>query len=157
MWTWLPLVATKEWSMPAYSQAAHKKRVWKLCGLGVAGTSLCTCMFCCSQPLQTRACGSALLCTIQMCVRAIAQKCALCRQVRQVLAEADENEDNVIQYKEFLPVMVDILHSLKAKQEAHLLREQVRVVRKLANESSEHQLAQLHMMQIKMLCGRQQH
>lgn len=39
--------------------------------------------------------------------------CVLCRQVRQILAEADENEDNVIQYKEFLPVMVDILQSIK--------------------------------------------
>jgi hypothetical protein len=29
------------------------------------------------------------------------------------LAEADENEDDVIQYKEFLPVMVDILQSIK--------------------------------------------
>ncbi|GFH29458.1 uncharacterized protein HaLaN_28114, partial [Haematococcus lacustris] len=35
------------------------------------------------------------------------------RQMREVLAEADENEDDVIQYKEFLPVMVDILQSIK--------------------------------------------
>jgi hypothetical protein len=38
-----------------------------------------------------------------------------CRQVRKVLAEADENEDDVIQYKEFLPVMVDILQSIKVR------------------------------------------
>lgn len=31
----------------------------------------------------------------------------------QVLAEADENDDGVVQYKEFLPVMVDILQSIK--------------------------------------------
>ncbi len=35
------------------------------------------------------------------------------RQVRQVLAEADENDDNVIQYREFLPLMVDMLQSIK--------------------------------------------
>ncbi|GFR51432.1 hypothetical protein Agub_g13721 [Astrephomene gubernaculifera] len=40
------------------------------------------------------------------------------RQIRQVLAEADENEDDVIQYKEFLPVMVDILQGIKAKEQA---------------------------------------
>jgi hypothetical protein len=34
--------------------------------------------------------------------------------VRQILAEADENDDDVIQYKEFLPIMVDILQSIKA-------------------------------------------
>ena len=53
-------------------------------------------------------------------------------QVRQILAEADENEDNVIEYKEFLPVMVDILQGIKVQrviaswlprgQEWHLLR-----------------------------------
>jgi hypothetical protein len=53
------------------------------------------------------------------------------RQVRQVLAEADENEDNVIQYKEFLPVMVDILHSLKAKQQMQAQREQVCVLKQV--------------------------
>jgi len=31
----------------------------------------------------------------------------------------------VIQYKEFLPVMVDVLHSLKAKQHAQAMQEQV--------------------------------
>ncbi|GLC34270.1 hypothetical protein PLESTB_001603700 [Pleodorina starrii] len=40
------------------------------------------------------------------------------RQIRQILAEADENDDDVIQYKEFLPIMVDILQSIKAKEQA---------------------------------------
>ncbi|KAG2496413.1 hypothetical protein HYH03_005639 [Edaphochlamys debaryana] len=40
------------------------------------------------------------------------------RQIRQILAEADENEDDVIQYKEFMPIMVDILQSIKAKEQA---------------------------------------
>ncbi|KAL6756998.1 radial spoke protein 7 [Haematococcus lacustris] len=58
------------------------------------------------------------------------------RQMREVLAEADENEDDVIQYKEFLPVMVDILQSIKAKGQAqalmqdveHLVRDEVETV-----------------------------
>ena len=41
------------------------------------------------------------------------------RQVRQVLAEADENDDNVIQYREFLPLMVDMLQSIKASFGKH--------------------------------------
>ncbi|KAF5832445.1 radial spoke protein 7 [Dunaliella salina] len=45
-------------------------------------------------------------------------------QLRQILAEADENEDNVIQYREFLPIMVDVLQSLKAKQEAKAMQEE---------------------------------
>ncbi|KXZ53746.1 hypothetical protein GPECTOR_6g663 [Gonium pectorale] len=40
------------------------------------------------------------------------------RSIRQILAEADENDDDVIQYKEFLPIMVDILQSIKAKEQA---------------------------------------
>mmetsp|Transcript_22818 Transcript_22818/g.63087 ORF Transcript_22818/g.63087 Transcript_22818/m.63087 type:complete len:483 (+) Transcript_22818:400-1848(+) len=46
------------------------------------------------------------------------------QQLRQILAEADENEDNVIQYREFLPIMVDVLQSLKAKQQARALQEE---------------------------------
>ncbi|EFJ47239.1 radial spoke protein 7 [Volvox carteri f. nagariensis] len=40
------------------------------------------------------------------------------RQIRQILAEADENDDDVIQYKEFLPIMVDVMQSIKAKEQA---------------------------------------
>jgi hypothetical protein len=43
------------------------------------------------------------------------------RVIRQILAEADENEDNVIEYKEFLPVMIDILQGLKVMQLFHCL------------------------------------
>ena len=49
------------------------------------------------------------------------------RQVRQILAEADENEDNVIEYKEFLPVMVDILQGIKVRGSVRLrLKQTVR-------------------------------
>lgn len=34
-------------------------------------------------------------------------------QIRLILSEADEDADGVIQYKEFLPVMVDLLQSIK--------------------------------------------
>mmetsp|Transcript_17945 Transcript_17945/g.32766 ORF Transcript_17945/g.32766 Transcript_17945/m.32766 type:complete len:475 (+) Transcript_17945:89-1513(+) len=47
------------------------------------------------------------------------------RQIRQILSEADENEDNVIQYKEFLPVMIDLLQGLKAKEQAKSVLEDV--------------------------------
>jgi len=47
------------------------------------------------------------------------------RHVRQILAEADENEDDVIQYKEFLPVMVDILQGIKAKEQARSMMSKV--------------------------------
>eukprot|EP00983_Pelagomonas_calceolata_P048466 1141055-Pelagomonas_calceolata.AAC.7 len=61
-----------------------------------------------------------------------------CRQLRQILAEADENEDNVIQYREFLPIMVDVLQSLKAKQQARALQEELSV---LAAGMSQHEPA----------------
>ena len=48
----------------------------------------------------------------------------MCRQIRLILAEADENEDNVIEYKEFLPVMVDILQGVRATAEAQALKDQ---------------------------------
>lgn len=38
------------------------------------------------------------------------------RQIRHILAEADENDDDVIQYKEFLPIMIDILQSIKVRE-----------------------------------------
>lgn len=57
------------------------------------------------------------------------------RQVRAILAEADENEDNVIQYKEFLPVMVDLLQSIKAKEHARSMMESVESVVRAEVES----------------------
>ncbi|MEW5305686.1 MAG: hypothetical protein WDW36_008209 [Sanguina aurantia] len=43
-------------------------------------------------------------------------------QIRQVMAEADDNDDGVIQYEEFIPIMVDILQGLKAGAEASAAR-----------------------------------
>ena len=37
------------------------------------------------------------------------------RQMRKILSEADENDDDVIQYREFLPVMVDLLQTVKVR------------------------------------------
>eukprot|EP00239_Pterosperma_sp_CCMP1384_P001090 CAMPEP_0197856106 /NCGR_PEP_ID=MMETSP1438-20131217/27912_1 /TAXON_ID=1461541 /ORGANISM="Pterosperma sp., Strain CCMP1384" /LENGTH=454 /DNA_ID=CAMNT_0043471453 /DNA_START=104 /DNA_END=1468 /DNA_ORIENTATION=+ len=39
------------------------------------------------------------------------------KEIRAIMAEADENGDGLIEYKEFLPLMVQIIHSLKAKHE----------------------------------------
>jgi len=40
------------------------------------------------------------------------------RQIELIQAEADKNGDNVIEYKEFLPVMVTMLQGIKATEEA---------------------------------------
>lgn len=47
------------------------------------------------------------------------------QHIRDILAEADENEDDVIQYTEFVPVMVDLLKSLQAREAAAQVMEQV--------------------------------
>eukprot|EP00798_Chlamydomonas_sp_ICE-L_P028263 gene28263-31368_t len=39
------------------------------------------------------------------------------REIRAVLSEADGNADNVIEYKEFLPVMIEILQFIKVKEQ----------------------------------------
>lgn len=39
------------------------------------------------------------------------------RQIRAVLAEADTNADEVIEYREFLPVMMELLQFIKAREE----------------------------------------
>lgn len=40
------------------------------------------------------------------------------KDARRVMQEADENDDGVLEYREFVPVMVEIIHGLKAKAEA---------------------------------------
>jgi len=40
------------------------------------------------------------------------------KQIKMVMAEIDENEDGVIEYREFMPVMVDLIHAFQAKREA---------------------------------------
>lgn len=46
-------------------------------------------------------------------------------QILDILAEADENEDDKIQYAEFVPVMVDLLQSIRARDAAETVMEQV--------------------------------
>jgi hypothetical protein len=53
------------------------------------------------------------------CAPAVRRSGAACRQMRQILSEADENDDNVIQYKEFMPIMIDILQSIKVLIDWH--------------------------------------
>ncbi len=50
------------------------------------------------------------------------------RQIREVLAEADENDDDVIEYREFVPFMVDILHGMKATENAQRLMQQAETI-----------------------------
>lgn len=38
------------------------------------------------------------------------------KQIRKICAEADENEDGVIEYREFVPIMLDVISALKAAQ-----------------------------------------
>jgi Ca2+-binding EF-hand superfamily protein len=40
------------------------------------------------------------------------------KDIRNVMAECDENEDGVIEYKEFMPIMVDLIHASQARDEA---------------------------------------
>jgi len=40
------------------------------------------------------------------------------KDIRKVMAEADEDGNGIIDYREFLPLMVEIIHSLKAKEQA---------------------------------------
>ena len=45
------------------------------------------------------------------------------KDIRNVMAECDENEDNVIEYREFMPVMVDLIGAARARDEAEAQRE----------------------------------
>jgi hypothetical protein len=40
------------------------------------------------------------------------------KDIRNVMAECDENEDGVIEYKEFMPIMVDLIHAAQARDKA---------------------------------------
>ncbi len=40
------------------------------------------------------------------------------KEMREVMTECDENEDGYIEYNEFIPIMVQIMHSMKAKEAA---------------------------------------
>jgi len=40
------------------------------------------------------------------------------KEIRKIMSEADENDDGVLEYREFVPIMVEIVHGLKAKAEA---------------------------------------
>ena len=37
------------------------------------------------------------------------------KEARRVMQEADENDDGVLEYREFVPVMVEIIHGLQAR------------------------------------------
>lgn len=38
-------------------------------------------------------------------------------ELRMIIAEADENDDGVIDYREFVPVAIELIQSFKARQE----------------------------------------
>ena len=40
------------------------------------------------------------------------------KQIKMVMAEIDENEDGVIEYREFMPVMVDLIHAFQARRDS---------------------------------------
>ena len=40
------------------------------------------------------------------------------KEARRVMQEADENDDGVLEYREFVPVMVEIIHGLQARARA---------------------------------------
>ena len=45
-------------------------------------------------------------------------------EIRQIMAQCDENDDGVIEYKEFVPIMVELIQSLKAKEEAMMAKDE---------------------------------
>ena len=45
------------------------------------------------------------------------------KEARRVMQEADENDDGVLEYREFVPVMVEIIHGLQARARAAEVRE----------------------------------
>ena len=63
------------------------------------------------------------------------------KDIKKLMAEADENEDGVLEYREFMPVMVEVIHTLKAKEEAAMAKE---AAEEMAREEVEYQL--LHNM-----------
>ena len=40
------------------------------------------------------------------------------------MSEADENEDGVLEYREFIPIMVELINSMKAKEDAKAAAEE---------------------------------
>jgi len=40
------------------------------------------------------------------------------KEIRKIMSEADENDDGVLEYREFVPIMVEIVHGMKAKADA---------------------------------------
>jgi hypothetical protein len=40
-------------------------------------------------------------------------------QMMMIMAEADENEDNIIQYEEFVPVCVELLQAFRVRKRSH--------------------------------------
>ena len=49
-------------------------------------------------------------------------------QIRRILSEADDNDDNLIEYREFVPVMVDILQGIRADIESQAMKEEAEVL-----------------------------
>ena len=45
------------------------------------------------------------------------------KDARAIMAEADENDDGV-EYREFVPIMVEIIHGIKAKTDAAAVTEE---------------------------------
>ena len=40
------------------------------------------------------------------------------KDIRNVMAECDENDDGVIEYREFMPIIVDLIGAARARDEA---------------------------------------
>ena len=46
------------------------------------------------------------------------------KQIRSIMAECDENDDGVIEYREFVPLMVGLVQAMKAKEDAEREKEE---------------------------------
>lgn len=73
------------------------------------------------------------------------------RQIREVLSEADENDDGVIDYREFVPLMVDLLQGMRAASTAQELMEKAEsVVRGAVEDLLVHGMSQAELEALMM-------
>ena len=58
---------------------------------------------------------------------------------RAIMAGADENDDGALEYQEFVPIMVEIIHGIKAKTDAAAVTEEA--------EDEAREVVEMHLLQ----------
>jgi Ca2+-binding EF-hand superfamily protein len=73
----------------------------------------------CSEKVKTRFQAFAFECNVYRYTTALG---FTSKEVREIMAESDANDDGVVDYKEFLPLMIELIGAMKAKQAAKAAR-----------------------------------